>query len=417
MRARTLVGGVLLSLLCCASIAHAADRPIDALRLKLKEGHGKKALVFLSRDPSFLVPAIGSADDPALAGMTVYLLLANQASYTFNVPSGSGDPGWSSEPGPPPRYKFKNAAAPAGIATAQRINMTGSKILKVLLKDGVDFNLGQPLGSVGIRITTGALRNCALFDGPTIRKDTGYGVFVAANATAASMQDCSDVALHGGAPAGPCESGPYPTCGGSCAGDGVCALSLFDFSCRCVSPSSPCGGTSPLCNGTCDAGEECVALGPGPYPTYPSCACLPQGSTPCGTPGAPVCGGACPADEVCRPEAGRQIFGGQLGCDCALPEPCGQGGLDCPNGTGCGQLGYQIICAPIPCGGSPTYPTCGGGTCVDGAVCQPVAFNDSNEFCVCAIPASCDATCGGYTCPDGEVCRFDSGATCSCSAP
>ena len=212
-----------------------------------------------------------------------------------------------------------------------------------------------------------------------------------------------------------CDVSPFPACGGPCPGDGVCTIGYGI--CRCVSPTSPCGETSPVCNGTCAAGEQCAAVGPGPLP---GCVCLPDGATPCGSPGAPVCGGACPSGDVCRPFYMLPSLGGALGCGCAPPGECGQGGLDCRNGFACALIPpLNYICAPIGCGDSPAYPTC-SGTCVAGAACQPIRLADySFTQCVCAIPAPCDASCGGYTCAAGEVCRVQVGPpeTCGCGAP
>lgn len=62
-----------------------------------------------------------------------------------------------------------------------------------------------------------------------------------------------------------------------------------------------------------------------------------------------------------------------------------------------------------------TYPTCDIGTaCGDGGECRPIGI-PGITFCVCAVPAPCDASCGGLSCPGAEVCTL-SGApsTCSC---
>lgn len=156
----------------------------------------------------------------------------------------------------------------------------------------------------------GSLQNCVLFGPETIVRHDARS-FRAASAPATALVDCSDASIGLGCSAS-------AMCGGSCPLDETCAPE-FGSGCLCVSPHAPCGGTAPVCNGTCAVGEECAAVGPG----YPSCVCLPAGVTPCGTPGAPVCGGACSADTVCRPVYGSSYLGSPLGCTCAPPGPCG----------------------------------------------------------------------------------------------
>ncbi len=394
-------------------MAHAGDQPIDGQRLVLKRTPTKAKLVFISKDPDFLFPAIGSADDPATGnpgGATIELFSTNEGHVTLAAAPGAGNPGWTVKSAGTPRYKFQNSAAGPGVYSVRVAILKQGKVLKVTAKDA-GVALAGPQGAVGIRITTGTLRNCARFDAPTIRKDQA-GSFIAAHAMSATLTDCSDASMSGVTSS--CETSEFPICGGACPGDGTCTA---DFGgCRCVSPSMPCGGTDPVCNGVCDPGEECAAVGP---PPFPGCVCIPAGSTPCGDPGAPVCGGVCPSGTECRPFYGLPAFGGQLGCGCASPGPCGQGGVECPNGFACALIPPgTYLCAPVACGGNPTYPTC-GGMCVSGATCQAVKLPEfSYTQCVCAIPGPCDTGCGGLTCGAGEVCNLDTATTtCGCGAP
>src|SRR5690348_12884915 len=63
---RALPLAFLLTLAGTASLAHAVDQPIAATKLLLKRSpSGKQTLTFVSKDPAFLFPTIGSADDPA----------------------------------------------------------------------------------------------------------------------------------------------------------------------------------------------------------------------------------------------------------------------------------------------------------------------------------------------------------------
>lgn len=391
--------------------AHAIDRPIDGQRLVLKQVGTIAKLTFLSRDPNFLFPPIGGPDDPATGspgGATIELFSQNEGQATLDVPAGAGNPGWTVTTSPTPRYKFNNRPAPAGISPVRLTVLNQGRSLKVVAKDA-GLPLAGSQGAVGIRITTGTLRSCARFAGTTIRKDVA-GAFIASHATTDALFDCSDASMNGLPPA--CDVTPSPACGGTCTGDGVCTPTLSG--CQCLSPSSPCGETGPACFGTCPMGEECFANGPGPFV---GCVCLPAGSTPCGDPGPPVCGGACPSGTACEPVRGILALGGQLGCACAPPGPCGGGGAECPNGFACTPVPPTPTCVPISCFGTAEYPAC-GGTCVSGATCQPLQIG-SFTTCLCAISAPCDAACGGYTCASGEVCEASTEPPfgCSCGLP
>jgi hypothetical protein len=341
MRASVRVAAGLVAVLVCASIGSAADHPIDGLRLVLKRSPTKSSLVFVTRDPTFLFPAIGGPDDPSTGGATIEVFSPSEGSAAVQVPAGVGTPGWTVKSEGQPQYKFKNPDAPAGVSPVKLALLKSAKVLKVVSKDAL-LALSGAQGTVGIRITTGTLRNCALFDAPTIRKDE-TGVFSARNASAAVLTDCSDGSLLGGPPTGSCEASPFPDCSGTCSGDGACAGGLG--SCFCISPSSPCGDTSPMCSGTCPDGEECVAYAANPLP---ACQCLPPGVTPCGDPGPPTCGGACPASDVCATIFTSPVFGGQPACACGQAAPCGPNGIQCPPGYGCALIPPgNYLCAPL----------------------------------------------------------------------
>jgi len=54
-----------------SSVADGADQPISGAKLILtRTASGREKLVFISRDPAFLFPAPGSADDPSHARTT-----------------------------------------------------------------------------------------------------------------------------------------------------------------------------------------------------------------------------------------------------------------------------------------------------------------------------------------------------------
>jgi hypothetical protein len=413
MRLRARLAVVLACGSLLAHAAHATDQPLDAVRLVLKRRDGREKLLFVSRDPRVLFPVVGSADDPATGtpgGATIELFSHSEGSAALSVPAGAGKPGWKVASD---RYTFTNPKAPAGPSPVEVLVLRQAKGLKVIAR-AAGLPLSGAQGSVGIRVSTGELRNCALFDAPTIRRDE-VGRFVAQGAAATSLGDCSDAALAGLT----CSDTPFPTCDGPCLAGSVCGPTAGLDACRCISSAEPCGETAPVCNGECPAGEECATFQGYPLPT---CACLPAGSTPCG--GAfPSCGGACPGSQVCRLVSlpSPPPIGGET-CLCTNPGPCDSscGGADCPSGFFCAVIPQQgCTCAPINCSGGAPFPVC-GGTCSPGSSCQPVAVPQYGlGFCVCGDPAlACDAACSGSACPPGEVCNVDTQAqSCSCAPP
>jgi hypothetical protein len=226
--------------------------------------------------------------------------------------------------------------------------MTAQRKLKVVARSTVVPSAGPHAGRVAIRITTGSLRQCALFDGAAVRTDR-FGEFVAGTTevpSATFLPDCSDDTLVvEPPPPPPCTDLTFPDsmCAGSCPAGSECGTTDLS-TCVCIDGSQPCGDTSPTCNGQCPAGEECFATGGFPLP---GCSCLPAGSTVCSQ---FQCGGVCPAGQECNSFV--VTTPGASGCLCGPPGPCGFGGDDCPPGFQCvgmpGGPGLSFFCAPIP---------------------------------------------------------------------
>jgi hypothetical protein len=394
---------------CAATTAvEAADLPLTAQRLHLRRHGSRAALRFVTRDPGLPFPPFGSVDDPAVGvpgGLLMELLSPAEGIVALAVPAGEGDPGWERRALAIPLFRFRNGLAPGGPSAVYRVHLREGRALRVSART-TGLLLERAQGAVGVRVTIGGTRACARFAGAAVQRDTA-GVFRGRDATAAGLTNCSDAALLGTA----CDASGFPECGGTCPGDGVC-LPGFG-TCHCVSPTGPCGDTSPLCSGACPAGETCVATDGG---LLPSCGCLPVGATPCGTPGVPVCGGECPAGLVCHVVFTGSGFGSEPVCACTLPGPCHTGGGACGPGTGCAATPW-LACFPILCGGEEPYPVC-GGPCFDGGECSPVSVAaGSVTLCICAPPVPCD-TCGGFVCPAGGVCAIDmNGPTCACASP
>ncbi len=342
-----------------APTASAVDRPIAAVKFVVRASVSAKKVTFVSKDPSFLFPAIGSADDPALVGATIELFSTSANGATLTIPSGSGAPGWKTMDAAVDAYRFNNSLAPGGPASVRMAVVKQGRVLKFVAKD-VAWPLAGPLGNVGVRITIGSLRNCALFDAATIRLDVA-GRFVARGADVGSLVDCSDVAL-GGTTTTTTNPGP-PVCGngvvdvgeqcdlpdlGGCpdlfcgaagtpAGCQCCAATatlLFGLSCASGLPccdaddqclrgpdngtciSTLCGSSGQFCSGItqCEGGLCCVPLHPTPPATPP--LCQGQGvSFPC-------CGAA-----VCAKPSG--VISGGLECCLPADAPCTSGSECC----------------------------------------------------------------------------------------
>jgi hypothetical protein len=192
--------------------------------------------------------------------MLVEIFSPSEGFASLAVPVVSGNPGWTATPGPPERHRFRNRFAPHTLSPVRSVLMKEGRVVQIAAKSA-GLPLLVPQGSIGIRITTGTHRACALFDAATIRKDEA-GRFTARDAVAESLGDCSDQTMRG----------------------------------------EPCGiiddPVEPMCGGACPAGEQCVAEVSGQV--VPSCVCLPEAATPCLDSGYPTCGGSCSGAQQCQ---------------------------------------------------------------------------------------------------------------------
>ncbi|HXJ35817.1 MAG TPA: hypothetical protein VMS22_17435 [Candidatus Eisenbacteria bacterium] len=359
---RSLLVSAVLALLVPGEVG-AADQPVSARKLILRRtAAGEEKLLFLAKDPQLLIPDIGSADDPASGtpgGITIELFSQNEGVGTLLVPPAVG---WLVRDGSPATFKFVNKLAPDGVSPVFSLLLKKGRAIRIRA-----FGVGLPLagrqGAIGIRITMGSTRNCALFDASTIRHD-GSHLFFGRDADGTSIPDCSNTSLGGPTCV---DSFDAPTCGGTCLDGSACGTRDLT-TCQCIDAAQPCGDTWPVCNGECPAGQECGSVGGFPLPT---CGCLPAGTVACGDT-FPVCGGTCPAGLTCYANSIGLPIGNFDFCEClAQPpvDPCG----GCPVGSFC--IGPPIFqtpsCVPTACGG--TYPTCGDPGCPTGSTCQAIA--------------------------------------------
>ena len=319
--------------LACAlpHVAAAADQPISGAKLTLRRSaSGKEKLTFVSKDPAFLFPAIGSADDPGTGtpgGATIELASdAEPSGASFTAPPGVGKPGWRSKDASVDSHTYSDPAAAPGPMALKSVVLKQGKRIKITAR-GVGLALAGPQGAVAIRITTGALRNCVRFDGATIKRDE-VGRFDAVNAAATSLSDCTNVI-------------PSTTTTSTTASTTTSTIITL----------SPCAGGFPLC-GACAPDETCQTIfdattGSGQF----ACLCYPIGVTPCSQPGQPdypTCGGACSGGAVCQ--AMKDPLEGVEICACVDPNelcasPGGPGTCNlgrCPAGQACLFVGQGV---------------------------------------------------------------------------
>jgi hypothetical protein len=385
-----------------AELAHAADQPISLKRVVLRRSSsGAESLVIISKDPNFLFPAIGGADDPTQpgGGATLELLTPSGTSATLVMPAGDGAPGWTASDGAIDRYRFRNDGAPDGFSSVRAVLLRDGKVLRITGPE-VGLPLDASLGRLIVRLTTGSLRSCGALGVLSIVRDAP-GNFVARDAAPPVAADCSDVSLG------------LPGCG----------------------------------NGMQELAEQCDGNDAASCPTgncLPDCTCDPavcgdgvrQGSEPCDGSDAPSCPGQCLPDCTCPPTCGDGIVN-QPSEQCDAPSEtayCPSDYFACrsdctccsPNGLFCDAFGCcdpLRSCIPGPSGQGychkvlcpPSSPSCDppfvcqtfegpGGVTVD-ACCEPRVNQGCGWFGV------------GPGCCNGLVCDNPTGIGGRCCVP
>jgi hypothetical protein len=354
--------------LLLATGAPAADHPISAAKLVLQRAGAKEKLVFLSQDPAFLFPPIGSADDPATGspgGAQIELFSsAEPDGAAIAVPPGVGNPGWKVTDGAVDAFRFTNPSAPAGPSTVRKMVLVQGKKIRVIGAE-TGLALAGPQGSVAIRITTGSLRNCALFDASTIVRDEA-GWFVGKNAVAGSLADCS--------------SGPFSpttttaTTSTTTTVPGVCGDGVVN------PPGEQCDAPDP---GTCPPGQ-CMPPG-----RVGECTCCAIG-VGCGFNNV----GCCDEESACR------VLGPLPSGGLCYDPTCGPGD-DCEPGTTCVDGGCCISSL-----GSTCYNPLSGDfiPCCPPAGCVPIGPGGPGRCCLpagesCSAAADCcSGSCAGGVC-------------------
>lgn len=363
--------------------SQVTHHPISAKLLKVKSTPSGVEAVFLSTDPGWPFPAIGSADDPRLlsSDLTFELFSEAQAEVGATIPHLSGNPGWKVRALGADSYKYRNPSpnvfqiSSAALIEGKRVRVRAPLTLPARAR----------LGKVAVRFRTGSLWSCALFAGESIRRDDG--LFIGKNAPAPGLTDCSNATLVAAVSPG-CSTAAAPACAATCPGGAICAPDAFGSACRCVHPTQPCGATGPICGGECGAGEQCYPMDDLIPGSINGCACAPIGAPPCGATGETCESGGCPVGLECqRIPPLTPLY--DSSCGCVDPtETCGPGYGACPPDSECVLFppgaGGTFACVPIFCSGP--YPTC-GGSCSGGRSCVPLDVSGSG-FCVCVTPSS-----------------------------
>ena len=307
--ARSVVLGACV-LLAGASAAPAADLPLSAVKLVAKQTAGGQKIVFVSRDASLPSPAAAEIGDPSVLGLAVEVIAqSGAATPVFAVPPGVGTPGWTVKPS---AWLYRNPDAPGGPTPVRRLVLKPGKRLKILVHTD-DPEAAPPYGTAGVRITIDADRVCAYFDASRVRRDTAER-FVARDAPAGGIADCTTASLSGVAPA--CGDGELNQASEECDGGSFDLVSCPDADepmiecqddCRCCTTSDGCD-IYPCCDPT-DSCQPSISLIRHCVP------CSPEGGS-CGGDLNGLQGQSCCDDRYC---VGEIVPGGYVGSckDCA----------------------------------------------------------------------------------------------------
>src|SRR6185503_18761683 len=85
----------------------------------------------VSKDRTFLFPAIGGPDDPQAVGAVLEIVPYPGTPVSLAMPAGTGKPGWSGKAGTSSRLKFDNPLAPGGISPVRVALLRQGKQIKI----------------------------------------------------------------------------------------------------------------------------------------------------------------------------------------------------------------------------------------------------------------------------------------------
>jgi len=168
------------------------DRALKGRKLLLRRASsGRESLTIDLRGlaPS---PVRGGGDDPSLHGMTIELFSAGGGTARFDLPPGTGTPGWRVRGAASVTYKYANPDAPAGPAPVKVVTLKGGRLVKIV-GNGTGLAMDRVHGAVAVRVTVGRQRACGVFAGTAVARDQP-GEFLGRKATTAVV-DCSAASL------------------------------------------------------------------------------------------------------------------------------------------------------------------------------------------------------------------------------
>ena len=140
--------------------ASANDRLTPGRKLWLSDRAGRQRVAFVAKSPVIVAPTPQGSDDPTSVGASLRLVNPSSGeSASFDLPASH----WSRNASGT-LYKFKNSAAPAPPSEV-KIALLRTGRLKVSARaSGITLNeLSQ--GSIGVVLSAGSVRYCALFGG------------------------------------------------------------------------------------------------------------------------------------------------------------------------------------------------------------------------------------------------------------
>jgi hypothetical protein len=273
-RRSSILGAVILVLLCVAAPSRAVDLPLDGSRLRLADASDPAARRNLVE---FIDDAVDLGGlDPTVTGATAYLGQVEQGAVTA-IPLPAD--GWH-RTGNAPRIDFKYKSGTGPVAA---VRLVDGRSIRFTARGPEAYGLaGVPQGAVGVIVTVGGTRFCGLFGG-TVTRDDGRA-FLAREApapaacpvlgttttTTTSTTTTTTLAARGQ----PCAAGTE--CQSGFCADGVCCTSACDGPCQTCDAAGRVGFCDPLPAG--QNFDECGNTGGcGFCSGGPSCTVVPFG--------------------------------------------------------------------------------------------------------------------------------------------
>jgi hypothetical protein len=362
-------------MLASTAPAQLVDHPVGGKRLFVQRNGSEGKFLFVSKDPTLLFPVPGSPDDPRNPNTPSVVLVTPVEAVQVAIPGGPGSMGWKMTTSGVPTYVYKNPLAPVG-GFVRKLVLKQGKVLRVL-SASPGLQLAAPSDRIGVSVTIGSLRNCTVFAGGAVRKDVA-GKFVAGATPSPTIADCYNDTLLG--------------------------VTTTTSTTSTTSTTLGCD-----CGGTCAPTEYCVLIGSPGGSSF--CGCIPAGSTLCGSPGVPACGGECPTDMFCSAYFPQQPSSAGPFCACAFA------GTQCDVSFAWGGApseGFPFACYPVPCIGK--FPMC-TDACGDGGTCSAYTVGGGFSGCLCSVGEPCEDMSPGFVCPPGKFCHISGPTTRSCSPP